>query len=595
MNEDKEEEEKQRKVAFYLRVSTDEQADKFGLDAQRSAVEAVLKSKGALKGGQDAMVLAGANYVYQDEGVSGTTALDERPAFRRLKEDFVNAPVGNKPFEIVVVFKIDRLARKLSILMNVLEFFDKYKIEFISATESIDTSTPFGRAMLGILGVIAELERETIMDRTSRGKEEANQRGKVMGGNARYGYQKDANGLPIFLNEEKRIVEKIFRLFTVTKLSPQKIADILKEESVLSPEASAVHYGKRKGGVHKKNDLFFWRMETVRGILADEIYTGIRYYNKSKSGKPVKKTDWKLSPTRHEPIIPAPLFELAQRQLAASSARKTLTLKKQTGHLYLLSGLLRCNSCKERGALKDSEMSWTGDRKELAKGSERYAYYYKCNRKNRKKYSNLCPVVPIPAESLEDYVLDFVKRLLNDPRATYEYQKSLESTKLNIKALRADREQFQGMYDAIPQARKNILKQHEIGYRNDFELKEGIDELNNSEKRYLEKINEIDLQLSNEELSLGYNESLKQYGDKYKKVLEGKYADRKELYELIHMVIDQIIVYARTRKATDKIAGRKTENQLIPERIDIYLKLPQDLLHELYTQKFGVRTTDLYR
>src|SRR5688500_16106559 len=230
---DRKKEETQLKVALYLRVSTEDQAEKFGLGAQRTAIEGILKSRGRLKDGSEAVVFAGKNYEYIDDGVSGTKELDQRPAFARLKEDIINAPYGQKPFDVVAVFKIDRFARKLRILMDVLNFFEEYDIEFISATESIDTSTPFGRAMLGIMGVIAELELETIRERTQRGREQAIQEGVFMGAHPPYGYNKDSTGHLIVFEEEAKIVQKIYALFTIEKLSPQKIADILTKDEVL--------------------------------------------------------------------------------------------------------------------------------------------------------------------------------------------------------------------------------------------------------------------------------------------------------------------------------------------------------------------------
>src|SRR3989344_4066280 len=146
---DENNEEIQLKVALYLRVSTDDQADKYGLNSQREAIESLVKSKGQLKDGRPKMVLAGKAYEYIDDGISGTIEIDRRPEFIRLKEDVLNGiERGVKPFDVVAVYKIDRFARKLSILLSVLGFFKKTGIEFISASESIDTSTPFGRAML---------------------------------------------------------------------------------------------------------------------------------------------------------------------------------------------------------------------------------------------------------------------------------------------------------------------------------------------------------------------------------------------------------------------------------------------------------------
>ncbi len=589
-----------RRLAYYIRVSTDDQADKFGIPAQRDAVEAILRTKGKLRNGQSAMVFAGENYVYIDDGISGTTKLDERPGFAKLKEDYMLAPKGHKPFDTVAVFKIDRFARKLRILMDVMDFFEDNGIEFISATESIDTSTPFGKAMLGMMGVIAELERDNILLRTSLGREQANLHGVYMGANARYGYQKDKEGRLVLFEEEAQIVKRIFDLFAVGRLTPQKIADILTEEQVLSPDASAVHYGKRKGGTRKTNPLSFWRMEMVRSILSDEIYIGILYHSKSKEGKPLPKAEWKVSPRKHEPVILRPLFEFVQKRLADISNRKTLTKITDKGHVYLLSGLLKCDNCRKLGATKDSEMSWTGGKDQIDKATGRYSYHYQCNRKNRKKYITVCPVVPIPAEGLENYVIQFVRKLLNDPKATFEYQRSLDSSRLNINRLAKQRKTYQGLLDSLPQRKTNILKQHELGAFDNLELQRRLDELQDTETKCTQEIDKIDFELSKEALSKGYEASLELYAQKYGKTIERLFTEadkdeqaKKELHDLIHMLIDRIVVYARPRTQRDSIAGRKKEDQLIPDRVDIQLNLPQNLLQELITQKFGARNDNL--
>lgn len=589
-----------RRLAYYIRVSTDEQADKFGIPAQREAVEAVLKTKGRLRNGQPAMVFAGENYVYVDDGISGTTKINERPQFARLIEDYMTAPKGHKPFDTVAVFKIDRFARKLRILMDVMDFFEENNIEFISATESIDTSTPFGRAMLGIMGVIAELERENILQRTNLGRQQANQLGVTMGANARYGYGKDKDGLLIIFEEEAQIVRKIFDWFAVGGLTPQKIADILTEQQVLSPDASAVHYGKRKGGTRKTNALYFWRMEMVRSILSDEIYIGTLYHSKSKKGKPLPKLEWQISQHRHEPIIPQPLFEFVQKRLADISNRKTVTKITDKGHVYLLSGLLKCDTCRKLGATKDSEMSWTGGKDQIDKTTGRYSYHYQCNRKNRKKYTTVCPVVPIPAEGLESYVIQFVRKLLNNPQATFEYQRSLDSSRLNISRLTKQRKTYQGLLDSLPQRKANILKQHELGAFDNLELQRRLDELKDTATKCTQEIDKIDFELSKEALSKGYEASLELYAQKYGKTIDKLFTEadkdeeaKKELHDLIQMLIDRIVVYARPRTQRDSIAGRKKEDQLIPDRIDIQLNLPQNLLQELITQKFGARNTNL--
>lgn len=582
------------KVAFYIRVSTEEQDKQFGPDIQRNALDALIKSKGKLKDGiRDSLVFAGEDHVYYDKGIPGTTDLNERPAFAQLKEDYQLAEVGQKPFDVVAVFKIDRFARKLSILMDVTRYFEKRGITFISATESIDTSTPFGRAMIGIMGVLAELDRENINDRTNKGRREAIEQGVVMGAGAKFGYKKGNKTTLVIFPEEEKIVLRIFREFNINGMTPQQIANGLQKDEILSPDASAVHYGKRKGEVKKKNDLYFWRMEAVRAILSDDVYIGVRYKTKSKNKKVLPKEEWEKLPFSHEPIIDEPTFAFTQRKLAELAARRVIKKPVADSRLYLLRGLLKCEHCRNLDPSGDPiEATWTGSRK-LIGASKNVSYTYQCNRKNRNKYPVVCPVIPIPAIEIENYVIQFVRQLLSNPQATYEYQKNLNSSRLNIKHLKEERLEHWEMLKKIPIRKERILEQHEAGAFDKVLLKEKIDNLKKAEAYHREKIDEIERQLSKETLSEGYKATFEEYAKKYGKATDEAFEDKEEVFTLLHMLIDQIVVYARPKTDSDRIAGVKKADQLIPNKIDIQFKLPQTLITELVSQGFVVRNDNL--
>jgi site-specific DNA recombinase len=589
--------EKQLRVAIYLRVSTDEQVEKYGLDAQRSTIEAAIKSRGLLKDGRPAMVLADKNYIYSDDGVSGVVNLNERPAFSRIIEDISNSEDG-LPFDVIAVYRIDRFARKLKILLEVLDLFKKHKLEFISATESIDTSSPFGRAMLGILGVIAELELETIKERTSKGKEAAVSQGKFMGTHPPYGYIKDKEGKIAILKAEAEIVKRIYKTFVLDRLSYQIIANKLAEDNILSPEVSAVKYGKRKGEVHKLNPNNFWMSGQIRDILSDEIYTGFYYYNKSHYGKLLPKQDWKLSPYRHKPIIPLHIFEISQTYVKQIADRKNLNKKKEENdHLYLLSSLLKCDHCKRDVNENEKYSTWTGVKKKLTNSPHKFSYYYQCNRKNDTKNSETCPTIPIPAEALENYVVEFVKELLKDPRHVYEYSRNLRSKKLESEVL-ADlevrRQHYIDLLNGIPGRKKGYQDQHAVLMIIDTDtLKEKLAELNLKASEYQEKIKEIDYSISQSYLSEDYELGLNQYRERYKEVIEGRVADQKALYDLIHDLVYQVVVHSRPKTKEDSIAGKKKEGQMIPNTIDIYLNLPETILSDFIDREFSVINSDL--
>jgi site-specific DNA recombinase len=584
----------QLRVALYLRVSTDDQVEKYGIDLQKTSLEGLLQSKGKLVDGRARMILAGDKHVYIDDGISGTTELDERPAFAQLKEDLLVAGDGQKPFDVVAVYKIDRFARRLKILLDVVEFFEERDVQFLSASESIDTSTPFGKAMLGFLGIIAELEIETTKARTQAGRAEAIKNGVIMGANAIYGYTKDADKRLSVFEEEAKFVRLIFGKFVNEKLSAQQVADYLTKQEVLSPEASALEFKKRKGDTRKKNSIFFWRSERVREILANEAYIGKYYHGKTRNNKPVPKEEWVLSPYQHPSIIDFYLFKQAQTLLAQSKQLANTINKTAGGHVYLLSGLLKCDCCRRTDKENEDLATWVGDRKKLDKKGDAptYTYAYKCGRKNIKKNERICKAIPIPAEPLEKYVVEMTRQLLSNPIAVYKYQQTLKSSRLEIKKLQEKREQVKGLLNNLPNRRQRLQEQHENGYIDLKTLKSKNSELAIKEQELKVILEKTEHQIAQNSLSAGYINTLKLFAHQYIKALDDVYKNRSEIFDILHMLVSSITVYSRPVTKKDKIAGRKKEDQLIPYKLEMELKLPQDILNHFASQ-FGVKTADL--
>jgi site-specific DNA recombinase len=119
--------------------------------------------------------------VYTDNGVSG--AREDRPGLDALLTE-----VRAGRIKSVYVAKLDRLSRSLVHLLTVVQLFEKHKVVLISASESIDTSTPVGRMMLSLLGTFAEFERERIAERTRDASDDRRRAGRVYGPNTPYGY-----------------------------------------------------------------------------------------------------------------------------------------------------------------------------------------------------------------------------------------------------------------------------------------------------------------------------------------------------------------------------------------------------------------------
>jgi len=111
---------------------------------------------------------------YRDEGISGSK--DSRPALDRLMKD-----ARARHFDVVIVARFDRFARSVSHLLRALDEFNHLGIDFVSLSESIDTSTPMGKMIFTVLGAVAELERNLIKERVHMGISRARKEGKQLG------------------------------------------------------------------------------------------------------------------------------------------------------------------------------------------------------------------------------------------------------------------------------------------------------------------------------------------------------------------------------------------------------------------------------
>lgn len=111
---------------------------------------------------------------YVDIGISGTK--ERRPELDRLMAD-----AHRRRFDVVAVWKFDRMARSVSHLLRALETFNSLGIEFVSLSESLDTATPAGRMVFTVLGAVAELERSLTVERVRAGLRNAKAKGRQLG------------------------------------------------------------------------------------------------------------------------------------------------------------------------------------------------------------------------------------------------------------------------------------------------------------------------------------------------------------------------------------------------------------------------------
>lgn len=184
-----------KRACVYTRVSTVEQAaEGYSIEEQDRMCRAAIESKGWM-------------YVktFSDPGVSGRTM--DRPGLMAMFDAIKSGDV-----QAVVIYKLDRLSRKQRDTMTIIEdIFLKNDIDLISLNETLDTSTPWGRAMIGILSSFNQMESENIQMRTQMGREAKASQGGYAGGKPPLGYRA-VNGALVVDPAEAEIVRKIFQM-----------------------------------------------------------------------------------------------------------------------------------------------------------------------------------------------------------------------------------------------------------------------------------------------------------------------------------------------------------------------------------------------
>lgn len=354
------------KVALYVRVSTTSQMEEgYSIEEQKAKLESYCDIK-------DWHIYK----VYTDGGFSGSTT--ERPALEQLIKD-----AQSKLFDTVLVYKLDRLSRSQKDTLYLIEdIFLKNNIEFVSLLENFDTSTPFGRAVIGLLSVFAQLEREQIKERMQLGKLGRAKAGKsMMWAKTSYGYNYDKETGSMTVNEyEALAVKEIFSSY-LAGMSITKLRDKINDEYPKQPA---------------------WSYRTIRGILANPVYCGLNQYK----GQTFQGT--------HKPIISLVDFEQTQRELAKRQQKaKELSNPRPFQAKYMLSGLAQCGYC--HAPLKVI----LGQKRKDGTRFKRYECYQRHPRKTRGvtvyNDNKKCESGYYDMELLEHYVLTRIAQPQNDP------------------------------------------------------------------------------------------------------------------------------------------------------------------------------------
>ncbi|MTI80068.1 MAG: hypothetical protein FH758_04145 [Firmicutes bacterium] len=484
------------KAALYIRVSTEEQVENHSIPSQKERIEAFCKS-------QDWEIY---DY-FIDDGFSGKNL--DRPAMQKLLSE-----AGEKKFDIVLIYRLDRFSRRaLDVLRVVEEVFEPNQIFLKSATEPFDTSTIAGRMMLTMLVGFAQFERESIAERVKTNMLHKAAHGEWCGANqAPFGY-KNMDKQLVIVQEEAAIVKEIFSMYASGN-GLRTIAKNLNERGCRT----------RKG--------YMWSHTVIRNILVNPQYVGNMIWNRTerKGTKTIKrdKSEWIISKGNHDPIVDKKTFDAVQSIL---ESRGKMSMREASSD-YVLSGLVYCGQCgyKYRGWYKK------------AKKPGRKVRYYRCGGYNY--YGISCKTPSIQTHELEEYVLQELEKLEQNESALWQAYKHFQERDLGKKeTLTVALKETKQTLSSIGTRKQKWFDAFEQGALEANDLKERINQLNNEREKCEKRLVELEASMANieaKEISIGHAlESIKNVRQRWNS------ASVQEQKLLVRSIINKITIHSR--------------------------------------------------
>lgn len=360
--------------------------------------------------------------VFQDEGFSGSNI--NRPSFQRMME-----LAKIKQFDIIAVYKIDRIARNIVDFVNVFDELDKLGIRLISITEGFDPSTPAGKMMMMLLASFAEMERMNIAQRVKDNMKELAKMGRWSGGTPPKGYRtkrikengKDVTYLEL-IDDESKNIQKIFENYA-SGLSMYQISKTFKNQGINYPNKTILNILRNPTYLESTKQSIKYLESQGYTIYGEPNGCGFLPYNRRPRTNGKKSWDDKskfVGISKHTPIIDLNLWIKVQEKLKEKSVDPH---PHESNNSFLSGGLIKCK-CGGHMIVK------TGARRKKVLQK----YYFVCSNKGTEMG---CPSSHLRVDYAEEDFLNFLKNFLDKTylKDYLEEYKDKKDTKNEMKSI----------------------------------------------------------------------------------------------------------------------------------------------------------------
>ena len=316
-------------------------------------------------------IMEGAAELYIDRGYSGKNT--DRPSFQRLLQDIRAGKIRR-----VFVYRLDRISRSVLDFAQIIDVFQAHEVDFVSTVEKFDTGTPIGKAMLMIVMIFAQLERETIQQRVADAYQSRSRHGFYMGGRVPYGFvlqeitlhgkrTKRYQAVP----DEAEVVQAVFSFYAKPQTSLEDVARWLEQNQVRKRDGTCFTRSRIRdmiiNPIYVRADwqLYeFCKKHQITCVNPPEDFIGVHgaYLYSSKTEETRKTLDLAghtlvLAP--HEGIVDADIWiRCREKCLKNVSAFKRVRPRRNW-----LAGKLICAECGRTLAIKNYPRKTMADRR----------------------------------------------------------------------------------------------------------------------------------------------------------------------------------------------------------------------------------------
>ncbi len=450
--------------ALYVRVSSEQQREKYSLPSQRQILTDYAQRQGW-------------EVKLYDEGVGSGETITDRPMMRMLLED-----ARQGVFQVCLVIELERLSRDQDLFdwLTIKQVFRQRNIKIATPNQAYDLNDAEDDFLSDLFGALSKREKRKFMERAKRGRDEAVRRGRYIGSHFCLGhrYSKDTGKLSI-IPKEAAVIREIFRLCNEEGLGITSIAERLNRKQVPTPMQWARAAGRLKleqiswrrgslAGRHLAVERCRWTAGTVYRILTNPRYYGAYYFNKFDGTVRKRRDRQEWIAQTIEPIINKETFDTAQLRLKERTNWPERSVKAN----YLLRGLLFCSDCGQRlhGVTfkAHEQLDVHGKPLRNAQGERlkrwKTSIYYRCYGRHQNSQRK-CRMPYLPAQQADQVVWEAIRECVKRPQhmldLAFEQQRAiLHHTRTGLPQAIQERERE---LDRIQKGLNRILDAYSYG------------------------------------------------------------------------------------------------------------------------------------